>query len=58
MRGGQGRSKERAFLTTALSLCMDMEAGLRYLLLGGIAIKLVLLSGMLVGWVRQLRKRR
>lgn len=37
---------------------MDMEDGLRYLVLGGLAVKLVLLGCILVGWVYQLRRRR
>jgi hypothetical protein len=34
---------------------MDMEDGLRYLMLSGLAVKAVLLGGMLLGWVRRRR---
>jgi hypothetical protein len=37
---------------------MDMEEGLRYLIVVVVAAKLLLLGGVLVGWVRQLRRRR
>jgi hypothetical protein len=43
------------FHTVVLSLCMDMEDGLRYLMLSGLAVKAVLLGGMLLGWVRRRR---